>query len=115
MAVTLKEPSGIRCSIYQWNRGNCSAGGISSKTHEVTLILPGGGPVTPDESMPAVQLVRRNLFGRVYVHAEPVEPCPSWACRMMGGTFIYASDSRFDEAVNNGGYPVALHDRVERV
>ena len=104
--------TGIRCEIFQWSLPNCSAGGISSKLNTVTL-LHAGGPFAPSDDAPAVQLVRRTICGQEYVHAEPVTPCPDGACRMAGGTFIYSSDSRFSEVVDNGGYPVSLHDRHE--
>ena len=103
---------GISCEIYNWSLGNCSAGGISSRVKSVVLI-DAAGPVEPSPDSPAVKLVRRNIGGREYVHAEPVEECPANACRMAGGTFIYSCDSRFGEAVRNGGYPVSLHDRHE--
>ena len=104
---------GIRCQIFRWSLGDCSRGGLSAHVNTVTLLDPAiEGPVEPSADAPAVRLVRRTLRGREYVHAEPVEPCPPSACRMFGGTYI-AGDSRFTAAVNNGGYPVSLHDRHE--
>ena len=70
------------------------------------------GPFTPSDDAPAVRLVRRRIGGEEYIHAEPVDPCPSGACRMAGGTFIYSCDSRYREAVGHS-YPVSLHDRHE--
>lgn len=70
------------------------------------------GPFPPTDDAPAVRLVRRNIGGEIYVHAEPVAPCPPNACRMAGGTFIYSCDSRFSEAVGHS-YPISLHDRDE--
>lgn len=63
-----------------------------------------------DSNAPAVRLVRRNIgFGKNeynYVHAVPVGVDEHRA--MMGGTFIYSSDSRFPNK-----FPIPLHDRVE--
>ena len=47
--------------------------------------LPELFSVTPDA--PALRIVRRNLFGEEYIHAEPYEP-GSYA---FGGRFIYTS------------------------
>lgn len=63
-----------------------------------------------DSNAPAVRLVRRNIgFGKNeynYIHAVPVGVDEHRA--MMGGTFIYSSDSRFPNK-----FPIPLHDRVE--
>lgn len=58
----------------------------------------------PDEECPAVRLVRRDIFGKPYIHAEPIEP-GSYA---MGGSFIYTCDSRLRDICP---YPIPLHDR----
>jgi hypothetical protein len=64
----------------------------------------------PDESRPAVRLIRRKFrFGSdeyEYIHAVPYNQSDSEG--MFGGTFIYSSDSRFPSK-----YPIPLHDRVE--
>jgi hypothetical protein len=64
--------------------------------------LPELFSVTPDA--PALRIVRRELFGGEYIHAEPYEP-GSYA---FGGRFIYTSDSRFRKL---NKYPIPLHDR----
>lgn len=56
------------------------------------------------EERPAVKIVRRDLFGGQYLHAEPLKP-GSYA---FGGSFIYCSDSRFSDISK---YPIPLHDR----
>jgi len=55
---------------------------------------------------PAVRLVRRKLSFGEYIHAVPIGIEDGRS--MMGGTFIYSSDSRFPSK-----YPIPLHDRVE--
>jgi hypothetical protein len=54
-----------------------------------------------------LKLVRRNLFGREHLHAEPIDP-PTGVGWMAGGNFIWTSDSRFPS-----DYPIAVHDRQE--
>ena len=59
---------------------------------------------TAREDMPAVKIVTRNLFGKDYTHAEPLEP----GFYAFGGTFLYTSDSRLSSVAK---YPIPLHDR----
>lgn len=59
---------------------------------------------TASEDMPAVKIVTRNLFGKDYTHAEPLEP----GFYAFGGSFIYTSDSRMKDVAT---YPIPLHDR----
>lgn len=61
---------------------------------------------TANEERPPVRIVRRQLSGGEYIHAEPFEP----GCYQFGGTYITCSDSRI-RALNK--YPIPLHDRVE--
>ena len=64
-----------------------------------------------DDQAPAVKIVHRVINGKDYYHAEPVngkdDKKIGW---MMGGTFIWTSDSRFPHQ-----YPIALHDRQDTV
>jgi hypothetical protein len=107
--------NGLRCRIFTDDRGRSPGNVVSYRCREVTLVDAGVyGPDEPTPDAPAVKIVRRNLGGREYVHIEPVAPPDSGCCRMFGGTIIYTSDSRFGDAVRNGGYPVKFHDRDER-
>lgn len=94
---------GLHAQIFKWNLGDCSLGGISSRVNAVTIVNV-DGPFEPDDEHPAVKIVRREIYGKEYLHAEPVEP-GTWAA---GGTLICSSDSRFSEASQ---YPLHLHDR----
>jgi len=58
----------------------------------------------PDENHPPVRIVRRQLAGGEYIHAEPMEP----GYYAFGGSFIHCSDSRI-RSLNK--YPIPLHDR----
>ncbi len=106
---------GLIANVYRWSLGDCSLGGVSSKHNEVTIINA-KGPFEPDADRPAVELMTRNINGVLYIRAVPVKDKNEW--HMHGGTFIYTSDSRFDQAVEQltkrpHDGPVAFHDRVE--
>lgn len=110
----IKMLKGLSCGILEDKSiGNCSAGGISSRCKEVTLIgIPGEieieGVFEATEERPAVRIVKRFLFGRNYYHAEPIDDDGKNHWYSSGGTFIYTSDSRFPF-----DYPLPLHDRKE--
>jgi hypothetical protein len=99
---------GIICCIYESKRiGNCSNNGISKFHKEVTLVPSEDFPDIPEifsvsDTAPAVKLRIKNG----YISAVPVNDAGKWF--MMGGCFIYRSDSRFPVK-----HPVALHDRTE--
>ena len=88
--------------------GNASLGGIS--TRYTSFVLTGAGIpgiFEPDENRPEIKLVERVIYGKRYLHAEPIEK-PTGIGWSMGGTFVWSSDSRFPN-----DYPIALHDRQE--
>ena len=101
------ETNGLSVSVYRWTLGDCTAGGISSKYD--SLILE-GVPRCPFKGTEenTVRLVKRNLFGGEYIHAEPIKQPEGMAGPMFGGNFIYTSDSRFPSK-----YPIPVHDRFE--
>ena len=108
---------GLTAYIYKSDHGDCSNGGLSSKATRVTVIPSPDFPDIPqifeaDEKSPAVAIVKRNLFGGkpAYLTAYPVDEDGNIdsSCRMAGGCFISACDSRFPAE-----YPVPLHDRRE--
>jgi hypothetical protein len=108
---------GLHCSIYRPLLSESSNGGLFGKKNSVTLLCR-NGIFEPSEDAPAVRMVRRKIFGKEYVHAEPVEKMPEGTVGYMaGGTFIYSCDEsgsgfQFEKAVQNGGYPISLHDRT---
>lgn len=109
---------GLRLDIYRHKDyfsaytkdSDCSAGGISARCYEVTLVGPGIDEIfdaTPDA--PAVKLVRRVIGGAEYMHVEPVEPVKEgYVGYCAGGTLVYTTDSRFPSR-----YPLSLHDRQD--
>jgi hypothetical protein len=91
---------------------DCTNGGVTSKFDDFVLVGPGIDEIFPaTATRPALKIVRRNIGGKQYVHAEPVAPCPSNCVGyMFGGNFVTCSDSRV-RAINE--YPIPVHDRVE--
>jgi hypothetical protein len=103
---------GMLAYIYDSPLGNCSNNGVSAKAKQVCIINV-EGPFSPSDDAPAVELVKRSTGNIV---CKPIGLEGEWT--MFGGAFVYASDSRFSEAVRklsgyDHGFPVALHDRVE--
>lgn len=88
--------------------GDCTNRGISSK-HNSLILLYGDIPADfqPDPDKHYLKLVTRFLFGKNYLHAEPLND-PQGIGWMSGGNFIWSCDSRFP---NN--YPISIHDRQE--
>ena len=88
------------------DRSDCSIGGLSSTVTSVDLFatfadIPEGFPLDK-----ALVVVKRKVFGEVYVHAQPAD-------RMAPGYFIYTTDSRWRD-ITGVAYPIAVHDRRER-
>ena len=102
---------GMVVSVFKENRlGDCTNHGISSVAQQLTVIGDGIPQMyEPSEDAPGVKIVKRQLFGREYVHCEPLDS-PTGRGWMMGGNFIYSCDSRFRE-INE--YPIPVHDRQE--
>jgi hypothetical protein len=73
---------------------------VMKDVDEVTIIDPKVlSNFEPTEKSPAVRIVRRDLFGEIYIHAEPYEE----GFYAFGGSYIKNHD------LNR--YPIALHDR----
>jgi hypothetical protein len=105
---------GLICSIYQNPNGNFSMRGISTRATEVLLVpdpdahCDFGIPKIFDAAdLPVVVLRTRKIGDKEYLRAVPVE-LTKGIHSMMGGCFIWSSDSRFP-----ADYPIPLHDRVE--
>ncbi len=92
--------------------GDCTAGGMSSRVDKFVLIndeQKDAEVFEPDGDAPALVLVRRWAgTSREYLHAEPLDKPDDKLGPMMGGNFIYSSDSRFPSS-----YPIPIHDRFE--
>ncbi len=83
---------------------------ISSRFDRVALACATGSLEEPEiAGIPLIKLVRRQVAGREYVHAEPEGDTRH---AMYGGCILDASDTRFHEAAGIL-YPIKLHDRYE--
>ena len=107
------EIKGLIVSVLR-DEYDCTNGGISSGVN--TLLLVGDDipkvHSRPRDSDRILKIVKRNIGGRVYIHAEPIHsPEKGFTPWSMGGNFVYSSDSRFREFVND--YPIAVHDRSD--
>lgn len=101
---------GLHCLILQPKTfPNCSNHGISERCSEITLVGEGIPEIfEATDQEPPVIIETRKVFGTTYYHAVPVKIKESGKWYMMGGCFIWTSDSRFPH-----DYPIPLHDRVE--
>ena len=102
----------ISLGIYKHNGKDYSNGGISSRYNEV-LLEHEDGWIEFDENNPPENLckvVMRRLFGKIYLHVEPVA-APTGIGWMSGGCVVNSCDSRYSELTD--GYPLVLHDRQE--
>ena len=99
----------ITVEIYK--RGSVSPlNSLSSRFDRVALPCATGPLEEPEiAGIPVIKLVRRQVAGREYVHAEPEGDTRH---SMYGGCILDASDSRFHEATGVM-YPIKLHDRYE--
>lgn len=101
--------------IYKHKGETCSNGGISERYNEI-LLLCEDGFINVDMDNPPENLckvVKRNLWGKDYVHIEPVkEVGKDRAGYMYGGCIVSTSDSRLRK-VTGVDYPIDLHDRTE--
>lgn len=75
-----------------------------------TLCALKKGPFEPEDIRQCVYIERREVMGKEYIDCKPAYCRKRWY--MMGGNFLYTSDSRFKE-ITGISYPIAIHDRYE--
>jgi hypothetical protein len=89
--------------------GDCTANGLTSRVNTVDLYYGDINTEVLDKlEEDVLVLVKRQLFGRNADYAVPYSVLKSGKHSMMGGNFIYTSDSRFPDE-----RPIPVHDRVE--
>ena len=99
----------LRVNIYKNNGSDCSNHGISERYNDILLICEDGYIDVDGDEPNLCKVVKRHLFGKDYLHVEPVAE-PNGLGWMAGGTVVYTCDSRFR---NISEYPLVLHDRCE--
>ena len=133
---------GIHASIYRSGKLRANPGGGLLTPDDCTLngwsgnygfdhvcVVNAEGPFEPDAKHPAVLIVRHRQENFNTLHAVSVAHHEAKKWTMMGGNFLYSSDSRFGElcvrlmaegrcgiqtnAVHWSPGAVAIHDRVE--
>lgn len=102
------EKMGMMVDVFKDAHGtDCTNGGVTSKAKTALLIGEGVAKVFgTHEGTPVLRLARRGD----YIYAEPVEKPEGALGPMMGGNFVYSSDSRFRAICP---YPIPVHDRFE--
>jgi len=103
---------GIPVDLYR-DHPACDYSQVTDRRNRFILIGHGIPPVFETEDPEQVlKVVVRDIYGKEYIHAEPIQPVsPGRKGYMMGGNFVYSCDSRFRQLVN--AYPIAVHDRTE--
>ena len=105
-----------RCALFVgvlYNAGIADGtnGGMTSKHGRVILVPEDAEVPEQNSGYPVLVVVRRNISGADYLHAQPLSAPDKGIAWMNGGNFVYSSDSRFREWV--GDYPIPVHDRQE--
>jgi len=107
-----KELKGYRVQIFKSYYGT-SSNIVSDHLDSAILVTDGksGDSSTVMSNEPYLKLIRRDIFGKTVLSAEPVNFGNEQKRKMFGGTFVWSSDSRFRENISE--QPIQLHDRVE--
>lgn len=99
----------LTAEVFRSGLGDCTNGGISAERREL-YILDSDGPFEPSDIRECVIVERKMILGHEHINAKPVYCQNKWY--MMGGNFLYTSDSRFREYTGLS-YPIPIHDRYE--
>lgn len=111
---------GLTVNVFRWSLGDCTNGGVTERVNSFILVDESikEVPFEVQEGGLYLALVKRNIGGREYLHAEPRVNggvlcshgtlASKLAGPMAGGNFIYSCDSRFPSP-----YPISVHDRFE--
>lgn len=100
----------LTAEVYRNPLGDCTNDGISSYQRELYVLAAQKGPFEPEDIRQCVYIEKREVMGKEYVDCKPAYRRKRWY--MMGGNFLYTSDSRFKE-ITGISYPIAIHDRYE--
>lgn len=101
----------LRAGVYRDNRmGDCTNNGISAHASDLYILSEQKGPFEPEDIRQCVYIEWRNCCGDQYIDCKPAYFPKRWY--MVGGNFLYTSDSRFRE-ITKSSYPIPIHDRCE--
>lgn len=109
---------GLLVDVYRnADRYDCTAGGVTATRSSFVLVDDEiGGPFEVEENDVYLVIVRRYIHGiGEYLHVEPrkngkgLRP-EGYVGGMMGGNFVFTSDSRFNKVSRR---PLPVHDRFE--
>jgi hypothetical protein len=96
-------------TVYSPAFGNCSAGGVTAtKPSRLVVPCPNGhidAQTVVEQEYVVLDLEIKNSGYRCFKQRGDKR----WL--MMGGQFVYSTDSRFRSAY--GDYPIPVHDRYE--
>lgn len=106
---------GMIVHVFRGSLGDCTAGGVSSKVNELTVVNV-DGPFEPTDERPAAVLKDGHLPGTCRLVPVAVDLPKKWL--MFGGNYASTSDSRWHRAVDKicgsrQSGAVSIHDRVE--
>ena len=111
---------GLHVYFYRSDDLNgCSNNGVSERPEIKGLTITNiEAPFEPSKEYPAAKLIVEKHFKYPTVRVVPQELLDAGAWSMMGGSYVAACDSRFNEAIEQlTGHTfygaVALHDRTE--
>jgi hypothetical protein len=107
-----KTLKGYRVRIFRSDISSSSSNILNSENSAI-LVTDGmsGDSSTVLSSEPHLKLIKRDIFGKKVLSAEPINYGHEGKSKMFGGSFIWSTDSRFRNDVSES--PIALHDRVE--
>ena len=111
---TAKKLEGYAVNLYLPASYGKDKKGVVQKDFERIILVTDGHHGTNSTIMsdkPHLKLVKKNVFGKEILFAEPVNFDVDNKNKMFGGAFVWSSDSRFREDVSER--PIQLHDRVE--
>lgn len=100
----------LTAEVYRSSLGDCTNYGISSYQKELYVLVGKEGPFEPDDIRQCVYIEMHEIMGKKYIDCKPAYCQKYWY--MMGGNFLYTSDSRFKK-ITGSSYPIAIHDRYE--
>jgi hypothetical protein len=104
-----KKLKGYRVYVFE---SSLSSSDNALKGDSYVLVTDGikGDSSEVDSDDVYLKLVKRHLFGKDILHAEPIN-INKRGNQMFGGKFVWSTDSRFREDISE--QPIQLHDRFE--